>query len=143
MISAANPAALSPDAAFQTAAKTILCDCGCHPQSVFDCACERAAEMRAEIRARADRGESGVQIIAAYVAKYGEKIRVAPTSHGFNAVAWIAPGGGIVFAGLLIALLLKRWNRKHLGVPSAPPPSLPASDPYAERLAKEMREYDR
>ena len=38
-------------AAYDEAARMILCDCGCHPQSAHECACGRAAEMREEIQA--------------------------------------------------------------------------------------------
>ena len=31
---------------YDEAINTILCDCGCHPQTVKECACGRAAEMR-------------------------------------------------------------------------------------------------
>ena len=43
------------EAAFEKAAGAIRCDCGCHPQSVKDCACGRAAEMRDEVRGLATR----------------------------------------------------------------------------------------
>ena len=40
------PAAMAYDESeYLKAAETILCDCGCHPQSVADCACGRAAEL--------------------------------------------------------------------------------------------------
>ena len=35
---------------YENAISVILCDCGCHPQSVKDCACGHAAGMRDEIR---------------------------------------------------------------------------------------------
>src|SRR5262245_42801351 len=72
------------DAEYSRAATTILCDCGCHPQAVHDCACGRAAEMRGEIAASIRNGKSGEEVIAAFVAQHGEQIRVAPTAAGFN-----------------------------------------------------------
>ena len=45
--------------AYLEVATTILCDCGCHPQSVHACACGRAAEMREEIAAALTRGGPG------------------------------------------------------------------------------------
>ena len=78
------------------AISTILCDCDCHPQSVKDCACGRAAEMRDEMRAMIARGMSGDEIVEDYVARNGEQIRIAPVAKGFNLVAWIGPLIGLV-----------------------------------------------
>lgn len=135
---------MNVQAEYEIAAKTILCDCGCHPQSVFDCACVRAAEMRDEVRALVEQGKTGEAVIAAYVAKYGEKIRIAPTSQGFNLLAWAGPGLGILTAALLVALLLRRWKAKAALDPSVPPPApLDPADPYAARLDAAMKELDR
>lgn len=128
-------------AEYDKAARTILCDCGCHPQSVHDCACGRAEEMRGEIAAQIRQGTTGDGVIAAYVAKYGEKIRVTPTAQGFNLVAWVAPGIGFVAAALLLVVLLRRWRRGSValaGAAAAPP--LDAA--MAARLDREMKDYE-
>ena len=55
----------------EIAAEAILCDCGCHPQSVHACACGRAEEMWAELAAEVEAGGpeggplTGEQVIAA------------------------------------------------------------------------------
>lgn len=135
---------MNVQAEYEIAAKTILCDCGCHPQSIFECACARAAEMRDEVRAVVEQGKTGEEVIAAYVAKYGEKIRIAPTSEGFNLLAWAGPGVGILTAALLVALLLRRWKAKAALEPAlAAPAPLAPGDPYAARLESEMKDLDR
>jgi len=132
----------SADAVAQAAdkaASTILCDCGCHPQSTKECACERAAEMRGAIAAEAASGKSGEAIIAGYVAKYGQKILISPDASGFNLVAWLAPGFGILTAALVIALAIRRWRRTAVAIrPEAA--SLPSGDDaaYRARLAAEV-----
>ena len=65
-------------AAYEKAASTILCDCGCHPQSVKECACSRAEEMRQAIATEAASGTGGDAIVAGYVARYGQKILISP-----------------------------------------------------------------
>jgi len=125
------------------AIQVILCDCGCHPQSVKECACGRAAEMRDEIASAVRSGKNGEQVIGDYVARYGEKILIAPKSEGFNLVAWLGPGAGFLVAAIAVAVLLRRWRTAPAiaaaGSAAGPPPD----DAYALRLEREMREYDR
>jgi hypothetical protein len=59
------PAALAFDTdGYKLATETILCDCGCHPQSVAACACGRAAEMREEMRGMVEGGMTGEAVEA-------------------------------------------------------------------------------
>jgi cytochrome c-type biogenesis protein CcmH/NrfF len=129
-------------AEYDKAARTILCDCGCHPQSVHDCACGRAEQMRGDLLAEARSGKSGDQIVAEYVARGGEKVRVVPTATGFNLLAWIGPGLGFLAAGAFVALVLRRWRKKPVTVDAAPAPVLPADPSYAARLERELREHE-
>lgn len=146
---ATPPCALATVHAFDAAeyekvATTILCDCGCHPQSVHDCACGRAAEMRGEIQARIEGGETGDQVISAYVAEHGEVIRVAPLARGFNLVAWLGPLVGFFGAALGLMLVVRRWvgPRPASLRASSAPASAPSSDdaPYHDRLRREVEE---
>ena len=132
---------MSVQSEYETAAKMILCDCGCHPQSTLDCSCVRAGEMRAEIHAAVEGGKTAEAIVASYVARYGEKILVSPPVKGFNLVAWLGPGLGIVAATLVIVVLLRRWRRGGAAASreAAPMPS----DVDAQRLARALREFDR
>ena len=131
----------------EKATATILCDCGCHPQSVKDCACGRAAQMRTEIAdliAGADSGipRSADAVVALYVAEHGEQILVAPPAHGFNLFAWLTPFVVLVAAIIGVALLIRRWTVRPsdstavsgaLGV-------LDPDDPYLARLQHELEE---
>jgi cytochrome c-type biogenesis protein CcmH len=115
----AGPNAVSQ--AYEQAATTILCDCGCHPQSVKECACGRAGEMRTALAAEAKSGKSGDAIVAGYVARYGEKILVSPPAKGFNLVAWTGPAIGLLGAVLVIAAMIRRWRRVSHDLPPNPP----------------------
>lgn len=126
---------------FEKAARVILCDCGCHPQSVYDCACGRAAEMREEIAGEIRKGRTGEQVIADYVARHGEKILIAPKASGFNLLAWLGPafGLGVGIAGL--ALAIRRWAREGTeGSARDATPAVAADDPYLARLERQLRE---
>ena len=89
----------------------ILCDCGCHPQSVYDCACGRADEMWQMLGDLVARTGSGEAALAAYVEEHGEKVLLAPKAEGFNLVAWLGPLAGLFLAVAAIILILRRWKR--------------------------------
>jgi cytochrome c-type biogenesis protein CcmH len=147
---AASLAFGAPIEIFQTedylkASKTILCDCGCHPQSVYDCACGRADQMRNEVADKVASGMSGDEVIDWYVEQYGEQIRVAPTATGFNLVAWLGPALGFLGAGAGLVLILRRWNRRPPDDEDGPatPTGDAGDDPYRERLKSELEDLDR
>ena len=127
--------------AYDQAATTLLCDCGCHPQSVKECACERAGEMRVALAKDANGGKSGDEIIAAYVSRYGQKILVSPPAHGFNLVAWAGPSIGLFGAAVIIALTIRRWQRTSAARPvETVPPGAAADDAYLARLRHDVEE---
>ncbi len=125
---------------FEKATRVILCDCDCHPQSVHDCACGRAEEMRNEIAEEIRKGLTGDQVIAAYVARYGDKIRIAPVASGFNLVAWLGPGVALLAGAAGVFVVIRRWTRAPSGAHGPGEASLPPDDPYLERLERELRE---
>ena len=127
--------------AYEQAATTLLCDCGCHPQSVKECACERAGELRVALAKDASVGKSGDEIIAGYVSRYGQKILVSPPAHGFNLVAWAGPAIGLLGAAVIIALTIRRWQRTSAALPAETvPPGDAADDAYLNRLRREVEE---
>lgn len=135
---------LSPEqtAEYLKAATTILCDCGCHPQSVHACACGRAEELRGIVAAEVRSGKSGEAVIAAFVAEKGEKILIAPKSEGFNLVAWLGPLAGLFLSAAVLALVLRRWKRSG-AVAASPAPAAPREGAWDDRLRREMEEFDR
>ena len=142
IVAALAPVALAYDEAeYLKAAEMILCDCGCHPQSVAACACGRAAELRGEMIAMVEGGMTGDEVIASYVAKHGEQILIAPDGEGFNLVAWLGPLvlllGGIV----AIVLLIRRWSpKKSDGTSDGAESALSPDDPYVSRLRRELED---
>jgi cytochrome c-type biogenesis protein CcmH/NrfF len=127
--------------AYEKAANALLCDCGCHPQSIQACACGRADELRQSIAAEASSGKSGDQIIAEHVARVGPQILVTPPASGFNLVAWTGPAVGLLAAALLISFMIRRWRRTDAALPALPRTEPAADDEaYRARLRREIEE---
>jgi cytochrome c-type biogenesis protein CcmH/NrfF len=74
------------------------------------CSCGTADQIRADIARRLAGGESADQVVAAYVAQHGEKIRSAPTKEGFSLLAWTMPFILLFVAGAVLVLLIRRWK---------------------------------
>lgn len=134
---------------YELAISTILCDCGCHPQSVKACACGRAAEMRKEMAQLISSGGpngspmTGEQVVGLYVQRHGEDIRIAPTATGFNLVAWLGPLVGLLVAMALMTLLVQRLAaRRGQTIQGVPATTAPMDDVYQERLKRALEEMD-
>jgi cytochrome c-type biogenesis protein CcmH len=87
-----------------------MCYCGCANLTVRACSCGTADQIRADIARRLGAGESADQVVAAYVAQHGEKIRSAPTTEGFSLLAWTMPFILLFVAGAVLVLLVRRWK---------------------------------
>jgi cytochrome c-type biogenesis protein CcmH/NrfF len=123
----------------------LTCQCGCgltvancnHPE------CSFSVPLRGEISRMLDRGMDRPAIIAIYRAKFGEKILSAPTTEGFNLLAWVMPFFALFVGGGFIVLMLGRWRHE---TPSLPEGSeamvqrVPVIDPkLRERLEAEVK----
>ncbi len=123
----------------------LTCQCGCG-LTVANCnmpTCGFSVPMRAEIDAMIRKGMSRAQIIAFYRHKYGEKVLSAPTTEGFNLLAWTMPFIALALGGGLMALVVGRWRSN---APPAPSGSKPAGEPSSfdpelrRRLENELKE---
>ena len=127
----------------------IICDCGCSNLTIKNCTCGKADQVRAEVAARLDRGETPQQVLKSYVDEYGEQILAAPTREGFNLVGWLLPFGAVFLAGTGLIIALRRWARVpwseapllaplESGTASSPP------DPsFLKRVQEELDEAER
>jgi cytochrome c-type biogenesis protein CcmH len=99
--------------------------------------------MKKEIAERLARGEDADTILAAFRARYGEKVLSAPTFRGFNWLAWLTPFAAVLAGALAVTVVIRRWVR--VGPPAAPPapPPTPADDALRRRLARELEDLDR
>ncbi len=124
-------------------ADRVLCDCGCHPQSVYSCSCGRAEEMWDELGLLVQARGSGKAALAAYVAEHGEKVLVVPKAVGFNLLAWLGPLTGLLLATAGMLLVLKRWSRSRGSRPEPDRKTPKKLDPdYLARLNRDLEEME-
>jgi cytochrome c-type biogenesis protein CcmH len=123
--------------------EALTCQCGCG-LTVHACnhlQCGSGDPIKKEIAERIARGEDKDTIVAAFRARYGEKILSSPTFQGFNWIAWIMPFAAVLAGGVGISLVIRRWTRTTPVPPPAAPPS--GDDERRRRLARELAAFDR
>jgi len=112
-----------------------MCTCGC-AEILGECnhvGCSESTEELGIIRSGISGGLSDQQILDTMVARYGAVVLAAPTTHGFNLVAWIAPFA-VLAAGILgVVLLVKHWTVGRVPVPAT------ASDPSMDTIREKIR----
>ena len=116
----------------------LMCTCGC-AQLLGECnhvGCPESGRMRNELSAAIAAGKSDKEILASFAAKYGATVLAAPTTQGFDLVAWIAPFA--VFAAALLGtiLLVRRWANLSVGKTQTAIPD-PANEDPADRERRE------
>ena len=113
----------------------MMCTCGC-AEILGECnhvGCPNSAGELEELRAGIAASKSDKEILASFAAKYGATVLAAPTTEGFDLVAWIAPFA--VFAAALLGtiLLVRRWSVGRT------PLSAEVSDPETDALRQKIR----
>lgn len=122
----------------------LTCQCGCG-LTVANCnmpTCSFAVPLRAEIDGMIRKGMNSPQIIAFYRHKYGEKVLSAPTTQGFNLLAWTMPFIALALGGGLVVVVVGRWHSNPPPAPPAKPAAASSSfDPELRRkLENELKE---
>jgi cytochrome c-type biogenesis protein CcmH/NrfF len=129
---------------FQDLEESLTCQCGCG-LTVHACnhlQCPSAGPLREEIRAQMALGKSKAEILAYFRNKYGEKILSAPTTTGFNVVAWVMPFALVILGGLIVGLAIMRWSgRAQQESPAEQGPARPPS-PYDKILERELKDFE-
>jgi cytochrome c-type biogenesis protein CcmH/NrfF len=132
--------ATDPSSRFNDLNHRLMCTCGC-AEILGECnhvGCPNSTGELNELRAGIANGMSDQQILDSFVAKYGAVVLAAPTTHGFDLVAWIAPFAVLAAATLGTILLVRRWS---VGAPAAAPADTASMDPAErERMEKIRRE---
>ena len=140
--------AAAPTVSVEQITEGLTCQCGCG-LTVANCNhpnCEFSVPVRDQIDSMVKRGMSGPQVIAFFRSKYGEKILSAPTTQGFNLLAWIMPFAALAAGCALIAITVGRWRGASPAPASAPAEGANGAghDPFdaelRRRLERELRE---
>jgi cytochrome c-type biogenesis protein CcmH/NrfF len=127
---------------FDKLGHAMMCQCGCS-QVLLECnhvGCTTSDRMRAEMTAALTNGDSDDRILKQFVEKYGSVVLAAPTTTGFNRVAWIMPYFALAFGMALCAFFVRAWKHRRpaLAAPAVSAPVDPRQlDSYRERVHQE------
>jgi cytochrome c-type biogenesis protein CcmH len=116
----------------------LMCTCGC-AEILGECnhvGCPESGRELAELSAAIATGKSDKEILALFADKYGATVLAAPTTEGFNLVAWIAPFAVFAAALLGTVLLVRRWANISVGKQQA---AAQVSDPATDALKEKIR----
>jgi cytochrome c-type biogenesis protein CcmH/NrfF len=108
------------DVRFQTLGHKVMCVCGCN-QVLLECnhvGCTYSDRMRGELSSYVDRGDSDDLTLQAFVQKYGPTVLIAPTTTGFNRVAWVMPYLVLVLGLITVVLIVRTWRTRPLAIPA-------------------------
>lgn len=89
-----------------------MCTCSC-AEILGECdhvGCSFSTEELAMVRNGIESGQSDQAILDSMVARYGAVVLAAPTTHGFDVVAWIAPVAVFLAALFGTILLVRHWS---------------------------------
>lgn len=129
------------DKRFNDLGHKMMCKCGCN-QVLLECnhvGCSYSDRMREELTAGLQRGDSDDLILQAFVQKYGATVLAAPTTTGFNRVAWIMPFAALGAGILAVVYVVRLWKARQpiaaaASAGGAPPMEL---DEYRQRAREE------
>jgi cytochrome c-type biogenesis protein CcmH len=128
----------------QEIAEGLTCQCGCG-LTVANCNhpnCSSSVPMREQIDAMLAKRMGRAEIVAYFRKQYGEKILSAPTTQGFNLLAWIMPFVALLLGGGLVVMMMGRWRSRPPSGSRPPGGSKPKKFDHElrERLERELRE---
>jgi cytochrome c-type biogenesis protein CcmH len=130
----------SPETRINTLGHQMMCMCGCG-QILSECnhvGCTYSTRQLAEVREMVLRGDTDAAIKNAMVEKYGTTVLAAPTTSGFNIVAWITPFVIFVLALGAVVYVVRTWKKRNPPTPPGPPNAGSDSlDSYRELARKE------
>ena len=102
------------DARFKDLGHRMMCTCGCG-QILLECnhvGCQSSDKMRTELIAALDRGDNNDLILQGFVQNYGPTVIAAPTTTGFNRIAWIMPYVALLFGIAVVVLVVRAWKNR-------------------------------
>jgi cytochrome c-type biogenesis protein CcmH len=127
------------DARFYQLGHKLMCVCGCN-QVLLECnhvGCTYSDRMRGELAANLERGDSDDLTLQAFVQKYGPIVLIAPTSTGFNRVAWIMPYLALSLGIATVVLIVRAWKTRPL--PVSPGRVAPVTGAELEQFREQAR----
>ena len=94
----------------------LKCTCGCN-LDIFTCrttdfTCTYSPELHREIVALSEGGRTPEEVIDAFVAKYGERVLMAPKPVDFNLVGYLLPGAVVLAGAAALAWVIGRRSER-------------------------------
>jgi cytochrome c-type biogenesis protein CcmH/NrfF len=89
----------------------MVCPCGC-AQLLGECnhvGCPDSDRMRGQLAGYIRDNKGDKDILAAFAQEYGPTVLAAPTTQGFDLVAWIAPAAVFLAALFGVILVARHW----------------------------------
>ena len=111
------------EARYQKLGSKIMCSCGC-AQMLLKCnhvGCPNSDRMIRELRANVQGPSSDEEILNWFRKNWGVTAVVEPSTHGFELLAWILPGTGLVLGLALVVLVILTWKSRAAPVVSTDP----------------------
>jgi cytochrome c-type biogenesis protein CcmH len=103
-----------PATRFSEIGHQMMCICGCN-QILLECnhvGCPASDGMRNELMAAVSRGDSDSLVEQGFVQKYGPTVLAAPTTKGFDRVAYLLPFVALILGFGLVVLLVRSWKNR-------------------------------
>ena len=103
-------------ARFKDLGHRMMCTCGCG-QVLLECnhvGCQSSDKMRDQLQAALDKGGSNSDdlILQGFVQEYGPTVIAAPTTTGFNRVAWIMPFVALALGIAFLVYVVRSWKNR-------------------------------
>jgi cytochrome c-type biogenesis protein CcmH len=117
----------------------LMCTCGC-AQMLGECnhvGCPESDRMRGELKDQIASVGNDQQILNWFSSKYGVTVLAAPTTHGFNLVAWIAPFAVLLAATFGVVLLVRHWTVGRTVAPAGAEAVTPEMAAIREKIRRE------
>jgi cytochrome c-type biogenesis protein CcmH len=126
-------------ARFKDLGHHLMCMCGCN-EVLLECnhvGCTRSDQMRTELVSALDRGDNDSLVMQSFVQNYGPTVLLAPTTTGFNRVAWIMPFAALILGLGSVYYVVTVWKKR-----PAPPLAdgiKPVRGPQVDRFLEQAR----
>ncbi len=127
-------------ARFKELEDNFICVCGCNMGTLNMCTmvnCSHGSPMRAELKRLISENKSDAEINNYFSEKYGNIVRSAPTTSGFDLTAWIAPFAALIAGMLIVAFVVRKWQSQ---APAAAT-SAPVDETLRSRVEEELNKY--
>jgi len=131
--------ATDPVERFNTLGHKMMCTCGCG-QVLLECnhvGCTVSGTMRDELTGNIAGGQNDSLILQSFVQRYGATVLAAPTTEGFDLVAWIMPFAVAALALIGTIFLVRNWAKHQPSLAAAAVQS--ANDPALEAVRERIR----